>query len=95
MQATSTNALEPVTSNQLLAWPPEIHETKRTPSPTHSAASDHASDQTEYIWINHKRSVTCKVARFEDKTNSMKKKKKRTRKLSDHSSDKDNDNKRQ
>ena len=31
--------------------------------------SDHASDQTEYTWINHKRPVTCKVAHFEDKTN--------------------------
>ena len=51
MQVTSTTALEPVTSDQSLAWPPEIHETKRTPTPTHSAASDPASDQTEYIWI--------------------------------------------
>ena len=49
MQATSTTALEPVTSDQSLAWPPEIHETKRTPTPTHSAASDPASDQTEYM----------------------------------------------
>ena len=69
MQATSTTALEPVASDQSLAWPPEIHETKRTPTPTHSAASD----QTEYIWINHKRPVTCKVARFEGKMNSTKK----------------------
>ena len=76
MQVTSTSALEPVTSDQSLAWPPEIHETKRTPTPTHSAASDPASDQTEYIWINHKRPVTCKVARFEGKTNSTKKRNK-------------------
>ena len=60
MQATSTSALEPVASDQSLTWPPEIHGTKRTP---HSAASD----QTEYTWINHKRPVACKVARFEDK----------------------------
>ena len=80
MQATSTNALGPVASDQSLAWPPKIHETKRTSSPTHSAASDHASDQTEYIWINHKRSVACKVARFEDKTNSTKEKKKKKNK---------------
>ena len=51
MQATSRTALEPVASDQSLAWSPEIHETKRTPTPTHSAASDPASDQTEYIWI--------------------------------------------
>ena len=74
MQAASTNALEPVTGDQSLAWPPEIHETKRTPSPTHSKASDHASDQTEYIGINHKQPVACRVTHFEDKMNSTKKK---------------------
>ena len=51
MQVTSTTALEPVASDQSLAWAPKIHETKRTPTPTHSAASDPASDRTEYTWI--------------------------------------------
>ena len=41
MQATSTSALEPVASDQSLAWPPEKHKTKRT---LHSAISDHTSD---------------------------------------------------
>ena len=29
-------------------------------------ASDHASDQTEYTWIYHKRPVTCRVAHLQD-----------------------------
>ena len=29
-------------------------------------ASDHASDQTEYTWIYHKRPVACRVAHLQD-----------------------------
>ena len=53
--------------------------------------SDHASDQTEYTWINHKRPVACTVARSKDKKKWYEEK--RTRELSHRSSDKDNDNK--
>ena len=65
MQATSTTALEPVASDQSLAWPFEIPEKKDVPTPTFSAASDPASNQIDYIEINYKQPVTCKVARLE------------------------------
>ena len=65
MQATSTTALEPVASNQLLAWSLEIPEKKDVPTPTRNAASNPASDQIDYIEINYKRPVACKVACLE------------------------------
>ena len=75
MQATSTTALEPVTSNQSLAWPPEIHETKKKELPTPHIRQQAALQATglNIYGSNHKRPVTCKVARFEGKMNSTKK----------------------
>ena len=79
LQATSKTTWNSMTSNQSLAGSHTLQIEKTIHNIVYTIynkadTSDHASDQTEYTWINYKRPVACKVARFEDKTNGMKKK---------------------